>query len=212
MPRIHKPKKDLLIVSVKGREEATIRDAYRLHLFALAEQMFPARFEDFRKTALPLYFRAETDASAEVGLDLEIARWARTLNLVEYPPDLPDWARPKRDLWVRELAAERLRAWHQTEPRVINFLIGGVGPNTVPRRTNETPAAWRKRIIKAKLHASAKRNVPEWERTLRFQDHFKWFVQRRVGKAALKSLARDGQSPQAVAEAIRSIATIVDPD
>jgi hypothetical protein len=217
--RTYKPKKDVLIVSVKGRKSLdTIRDACRLHIFALAERMFPARFADLKKRALPLYVLAEKDASAIAALDMEIARWARTLDLVKYPPDLPGWALPRRDLWLRELAANRLRAWREGEPGTENFLIGGVRPNAEPRRSNlmpgreadETPAAWRKRIVRAKLNSS--RSVPEWERILRFEEHFRWFVKHRVGKTLLKSLARDGQTLQAVAQAIRAVAGIIDPE
>lgn len=210
MPRIYKPKKELSILSLKvPTGAATDRDGCRLYLFTLAEQMFPTRFEELRKKALPFYGWAETEAS-DAALEMIVARWVRTLRFVTYPPKLSKWAMLKKDLWVRDLATERVRAWREGEPAVTNLLIGGVKPNAAPRRVNETPSAWLKRNVKARLDAG---KVPEWARTLRFVDHFKWFLQHRVGKRSYESLADEaGTATSTVARAVRALAALVDPD
>ena len=202
MPRIYKPKKDVIaVISVKEKDKEALRDLARIGVFILTSKLFPQKFNRLKERALPL----QDDA-----LEGEVASWVRSLNLVRYPKRLPRWALPKCDLWLRTLAYEQVQAW-RGEPGM-GLHIYGVDPETGPRRSNETPEHWRKRYVKARV-AADRRTPIRWNRQVLYLDHLEWYVRYRVGKCtSYKELAKSvGRDVTTVECAIRAVGALIDP-
>jgi hypothetical protein len=101
MARRYEPKKDAEIRSLPGTEEA--RDAWRFYLFTLAEELYPARFQELKRRALPIYRlcwvpaddeHATQEGSQGVEHQHPFPRFAG-FEIVRDPADLPGRSNPQ---------------------------------------------------------------------------------------------------------------------
>jgi hypothetical protein len=193
MPRIYRAKKDVSVRKLGPAPDGNlVRDAWRLYTFSLAEELFPERFEELREHPHA------------------IASWVRSLNLVRYPDSLPDWALPKCDLWLRQLAHDWLRARHEGEQPISNTIVGGVPKSAAPQGNDETPEAFKKRIVRAKVTLGRGRNVPGWHHMSHFKCHFEWFLRYRIERYTYEKLAEHvGANTSTVKRAVKTVAALI---
>jgi hypothetical protein len=153
-----------------------VRDAGRLYLFIVAEELYPNRFQELKRRALPLIKQKGTPNSAlivvrrgharcsvpaAIELERRIADWVRGLGIVRSKNGVDDF-------WLRQLAMKRLEAWHkgQSQMPMPSF-------SKPSRRSDESKQGFGKR--------NSIQQAFEDPRAMRvFKHHFVWFLRYRM--------------------------------
>ncbi len=188
------------------------RDAWRRYCFALAEDLYGNIFEELRQTCSNLLGdssrrKARFAPVANGELELPIQKWAEKLNLVQNTEKVP-----MRDLWLRDLAFQRVMAWNGGRKKTTSYLISRLPPLIVDGRfPDETDSAWRRRVEAARRKYDLK--MPRWGLSSHFSQHFEWLIHRSVGRMTFEAIAsKYNTNGPNVLRAVRKIRSLIDPD